>query len=177
MRIKGIMPVIVSSLLGLVLVLAPMAVMLIWSDNEGIKGAQTSLIIMMIVGVAVELFAIAYTAKYVAHNRAMVKGKQITAKFLSCKCKSTSSTKDYYSIKYSYTADNGRVYVKESPIDYSREQSLALKFAEQFEVTVYGKSSYITQDIQPLIVRYKDKIDEFKKQYATAYNEYHNDNK
>lgn len=173
MKKNGVKSIVIASIVGLVLILVPMAVMIILKDNEGIQGAQASLIIAMIAGVVVIVFAVIYTARYVAYNKTLVKGKKIQATYVSCDLKSTSSAKDYYSVTYSYE-DNGKSFTKTTGIVYSWEQALALKFAQTFEITVYNKHSYLTQEIDPLIKEHKREIDEFKRAYVEAYNKYHN---
>lgn len=172
MKKGGIKSIAISSAVGLVLILIPLAVMLIWGDNEGIQGAQASLYIAMILGAVVIVFSAIYTGRYVAYNTTMAKGRKVQAKYLSCEMKSTSSSKDYYCVTYSYE-DGEKTITKTTGITYTWEQALALKFAENFEITVYKKNSYVTQDIEPLIKEHKPEIDEFKRAYAEAFNKYH----
>lgn len=172
MKKGGIRSIIIACAVGLALIIIPLAVMLIWHDNEGIRGAQASLYIAMILGALVIVFAAVYTGRYVAYNNTMAKGRKVQATYVSCEMKSTSSSKDFYCITYSYD-DEGKTVTKTTGIIYTWEQALALKFAEKFEITVYKNHSYVTEELEPLIKEHKPEIDQFKRAYAEAFNKYH----
>lgn len=173
MKKGGVRSIVIASVTGLILIIAPIAAMLIWKDSEGIKGAQASLIIAMIAGVFAIVFAAIYTARYVTYNKAMLKGRKVQATYLTSEMKSSSGAKDYYCVTYSYK-DGDKEITATTGIVYTWEQALALKFAKTFEVTVYKKHSYLTEETEPLIKEHKAEIDEFKRAYAEAFNKYHN---
>lgn len=173
MKKNSLTPIVISSLLGAVLFIVPMAILAIWGDNEGIASSIASLLIIMAIGIVVELFAIFFTAKFVTRNNALAKGKIVYAEFVSCECKASNSTKDFYCVVYSVNIKGKDVKVQ-SPLVYSWEQALAFKYEKTFEVVVHKKNSYIVADADKLKVKHKKEIDEYKKSFYQAYNNYHN---
>ncbi len=164
--------IIVAYVVGIVLIVAPIVVMTVLKDNEGIQGAKASLYIAVFAGALVVVFATSYVVRYLTFVMTLAKGRKVQATYLSSEMKSTSSAKDYYNVTYCYE-DGDRNVTKTTGINYSWEQALALKYAGKFEVTVYKKHSYVTEDIDPLVVEHKAEIDEFKRAYAEAFNKYH----
>ena len=69
MKKNGVKSIAIASIVGLVLILVPMAVMIILKDNEGIQGAQASLIIAMIAGVVVIAFAVIFLMNLISGKK------------------------------------------------------------------------------------------------------------
>lgn len=173
MKKGGLRSIIIAYVVGAVLIAAPLVILAVWGDNEGIKGAQASLYIAVAAGAFAIIFASVYVVRYRIYLTTLSKGRKVQATYLNSEMKSTSSSKDYYCVTYSYD-DGGKNVTKTTGIIYTWEQALAFKFAVNFEITVYKNHSYVTEDVEPLVIKHKAEIDEFKKAYAEAFNKYHN---
>lgn len=173
MKKNGIKSAIIAFVVGVILIVAPIIVMIVWKDNEGIQGAKASLYIAVFAGALAVVFAAIHTVRYAIFRTTLAKGAKMTATYVSCDLKSTSSAKDYYCVTYKYD-DGGSEVTKTTGIVYTWEQALALKYAETFEITVYKKHSYVTEDVDALAKEHKTEIDDFKRAYAEAFNKYHN---
>lgn len=171
MKKKGLRSALIAYAVAAILIVAPIVVIAVWGNNTGIQGAKASLYIAVFAGVLVAIFATSYVVRYAIFVTTLRKGRKVVAKYIASEMKSSNSTKDFYSVTYSY--DDGRTVTVTTGINYSWDQALALKFAEQFEITVYKKHSYVTADVEALVTEHKPDIDAFKRAYAEAYNKYH----
>lgn len=172
MKKKGLRSAFVAYAVAVVLIVAPIVVMAVWGDNAGIQGAKASLYIAVFAGVLVAVFATSYVVRYAVFVTTLAKGSKVVARYMTSEMKSSNSTKDFYAVTYSYD-DGGKTVTATTGINYTWDQALALKFAEQFEITVYKKHSYVTADVDALALEHKADIDAFKRAYAEAYNKYH----
>ena len=172
MKKNGIKSAIIAYVVGAILIVAPIVILSVWSDNAGIQGAKASLYIAVFAGALAVLFAATYMMRSAIFLTTLKKGRKVQATYVSSEMKSSNSTKDFYCVTYTYE-DGEKTVTATSGINYTWEQALAFKFAENFEVTVYKKHSYITQETDSLVKEHKAEIDEFKKAYAEAYNKYH----
>ena len=175
MKKKGLRSALIAYAVAAILIVAPIVVIAVWGDNTGIQGAKASLYIAVFAGALVAIFATSYVVRYAIFVTTLRKGRKVVAKYIASEMKSSNSTKDFYSVTYSYD-DDGRTVTVTTGINYSWDQALALKFAEQFEITVYKKHSYVTADVNALVTEHKPDIDAFKRAYAEAYNKYHSGN-
>lgn len=175
MKKKGLRSAFVAYAVAVVLIVAPIVVMAVWGDNAGIQGAKASLYIAVFAGVLVAVFATSYVVRYAVFVTTLAKGSKVVARYMTSEMKSSNSTKDFYAVTYSYD-DGGKTVTATTGINYTWDQALALKFAEQFEITVYKKHSYVTADVDALALEHKADIDAFKRAYAEAYNKYHSGN-
>lgn len=175
MNKKGLRSAFIAYAVAAILIVAPIVVMTVWSDNAGIQGAKASLYIAVFAGALVALFATSYLIRYAVYVTTLRKGRKVVARYLTSEMKSSNSTKNFYAVTYSYD-DDGKTVTVTTGINYSWDQALALKFAEQFEITVYKKHSYVTADVDELVEQHKPDIDAFKRAYAEAYNKYHSGN-
>lgn len=172
MKKKGLRSAFVAYAVAVVLIVAPIVVMAVWGDNASIQGAKASLYIAVFAGVLVAVFATSYVIRYAIFVTTLAKGSKVVARYMTSEMKSSNSTKDFYAVTYSYD-DGGKTVTATTGINYTWDQALALKFAEQFEITVYKKHSYVTADVDALALEHKADIDAFKRAYAEAYNKYH----
>lgn len=172
MKKGGLKSILIAYAVGAALIVAPIVVMLVWGDNEGIQGAKASLYIAVFAGILAVVFASVYVVRYAVFRITLAKGRTVQATYLTSEMKSSNSAKEYYCVTYKYD-DGEKSVTKTTGIVYTWEQALALKFAENFEITVYKNFSYVTQDTEALIKEHKAEIDAFKRAYAEAYNKYH----
>lgn len=172
MKKKGLRSAIIAYAVAVVLIVAPVVVMTVWGDNAGIQGAKASLYIAIFAGVLVAVFSTSYIIRYAIFRVTLAKGRKVSARYVTSEMKSSNSTKDFYSVTYSYE-DGDKTVTATTGIVYSWDQALAFKYAQEFEVTVYKSHSYVTADADALVEQHKPDIDAFKRAYAEAYNKYH----
>lgn len=166
--------IVVALLVSVVLIVVPIIVLEV-ADKEAIADFEVSLILIAVVGVAVFGFALLALGKYLRKKAALVGGARTEATYVGCECKASTSSKEFYSVIYSYRDASGEEQTCTSSPVYSWDQALALKFEEKFEIAVYGRSSYITADLSALVVKHMQRIGEYKSAYMQAYRDYHSD--
>lgn len=161
----------VALAVAVVLIAVPLIV-LETADKDAIADFEASLIIIAVVGVAVFGFALLALGKYIRKRTALASGRRVIAKYVGCECKASTSSKEFYSVTYSYDDGGEEQTCTSSPV-YTWDQALALKFEENFEIAVYGKSSFVTADLSALVIKHMEKIGEYKSAYMQAFREYH----
>lgn len=163
--------IVVALAVSIVLIVVPIVV-LETVDKEKIASFEMSLILIAVAGVAVFGFALLALGRYVGKRAALTSGKRVTATYVGCECKASTSSKEFYSVTYSYNEDGEELTWTSSPL-YSWDEALALKFEENFEIAVMGRKSYITADLSALVIKHMSEIGEYKSAYMKAYRDYH----
>lgn len=163
----------VALAVSLILILVPVIV-LETADKEAIADFEVSLILIAVAGVAVFGFALLALGRYVGKRAALTSGRRVLATYIGCECKASTSSKEFYSVTYSYKDDDGEELTWTSSPLYSWDEALALKFEGEFEIAVMGRKSYVTADLPSLVVKHIQQIGEYKSAYMKAYREYHN---
>ena len=165
----------VALAVSIVLIVVPIVV-LETVDKEKLASFEMSLILIAVAGVAVFGFALLALGRYVGKRAALASGRRVLATYVGCECKASTSSKEFYSVTYSYTDGGGEPMTWTSSPLYSWDEALALKFEEEFEIALMGRKSYITADLPALVVKHMSEIGEYKSAYMKAYRDYHSGN-
>ena len=122
--------------------------------------------------IALGVFSVARGFIFVTHNRRLKRlserGERIKARYVSHGTERQEGRMPVYYIRYTFEAA-GKTFNAKSPAEYSWEQALAFRAAEEFDI-LYCDGDYTVADGgAEMYSRYFDRVQELKRAYNEAF--------
>ncbi|MCI8325885.1 MAG: hypothetical protein HFH71_05010 [Clostridia bacterium] len=135
-------------------------------------GAFKSTYYMYLALIALGVFSVARGFIFVTHNRRLKRlserGERIKARYVSHGTERQEGRMPVYYIRYTFEAA-GKTFNAKSPAEYSWEQALAFRAAEEFDI-LYCDGDYTVADGgAEMYSRYFDRVQELKRAYNEAF--------
>ncbi len=124
-------------------------------------------ILAMIVGVICLVGGVVRSLQYVTQNKILKSGKITTAHFIRYISGGKSGKAEYFSVEYSYS-DGLQTYTNVSPAQFSWQEVLALKSAENFTIGYIDNKCLLLDDLQLLMLTYSNKMRSLQQKYEQA---------
>ncbi|MGN0788949.1 MAG: hypothetical protein ACI4MY_03345 [Christensenellales bacterium] len=124
-------------------------------------------ILTMAVGVVCLVGGVVRSRQYATQNKILRSGKTTTAHFIRYISGGKSGKAEYFSVEYTY-ADGETTYTKVSPAQFSWQEVLALKSAENFTIGYIGDKCLLLDDLQLLMLTYSNKMKSLQQKYEQA---------
>ena len=121
-------------------------------------------ILAMIVGVICLVGGVVRSLQYVTQNKILKSGKITTAHFIRYISGGKSGKAEYFSVEYSYS-DGLQTYTNVSPAQFSWQEVLALKSAENFTIGYIDNKCLLLDDLQLLMLTYSNKMRSLQQKY------------
>lgn len=128
---------------------------------------------MYLILVPVGIFAIVRGFMFLADNRNIkmleTQGVRIKGKYISHGTNQGDRAPKYY-VRYSFENENGETVLATSPAQYTWEQALAFRAAQEFAVLYKNGKHMIGEDAARLFEEHFNEVNDLKKAYNEAFN-------
>lgn len=160
---------IVAFGVGALLVIAPIILLIVLNALDKMETRWYMYLIFIPVGI----FSIVRGFMFVCDNRNIhmlkTQGVKVKGRYISHGTRQGDRSPMYY-VRYSYKDERGETVMATSPAEYSWEQALAFRAADEFDVLYKNGISMIAQDAASLYEGNFEKVTALKKAYNEAFN-------
>ena len=155
--------------LGALCVIVPSVVIGVLASLDKMSPSYYMYLILVPVGI----FAIVRGFMFLADNRNIkmleTQGVRIKGKYISHGTNQGDRAPKYY-VRYSFENENGETVLATSPAQYTWEQALAFRAAQEFAVLYKNGKHMIGEDAARLFEEHFNEVNDLKKAYNEAFN-------
>ena len=155
--------------LGALCVIVPSVVIGVLASLDKMSPSYYMYLILVPVGI----FAIVRGFMFLADNRNVkmleTQGVRIKGKYISHGTNQGDRAPKYY-VRYSFENENGETVLATSPAQYTWEQALAFRAAQEFAVLYKNGKHMIGEDAARLFEEHFNEVNDLKKAYNEAFN-------